>query len=459
MMARKKRKKTYYPIGRKEFLFNVVSLLLVIGVGVYFGARSYYYYGKQNIKMRQEEQTLNGTMLSLNSIVQDGNGLHQDTEGYYFKGKVSNNYVRFANRNFRIIEVLNDGSVRMVTDDIVAEFMWGEESSYQSSNLHLWLTKSDSSPSGVYYDTLPNPNKFLVQTSYTEDQLLDSKVSSSTIEYQDYVTALSIHDYVRAGGQDSYFNIGKYFWLLGLDKDNSNLYVEPDGSVFSAAFDEAYGVRAVITLKANLAITGGDGSAQNPFVIDQGEDTNYVNQFVRLGTDIYKVFGDKDGVLSLSLAGYLTISSEIYVSPYSNSNTYFDSSRRDHLAYFLNSTYLNSLSYASLLRDTVFYLGEVSSDTGLLYSNIYQNTGVYKIGLLNVFDYNVNSSLDNYFLINTTSTVGSMGYVYRANGLLEEAHVSEAKHVVLVVSIDRNLISGGTGSLKDPFLVPISFNT
>ena len=76
-----------------------------------------------------------------------------------------------------------------------------------------------------------------------------------------------------------------------------------------------------------------------------------------------------------------------------------------------------------------------------------------------VFDYNVNSSLDNYFLINTTSTVGSMGYVYRANGLLEEAHVSEAKHVVLVVSIDRNLISGGTGSLKDPFLVPISFNT
>ena len=123
MMARKKRKKTYYPIGRKEFLFNVVSLLLVIGVGVYFGARSYYYYGKQNIKMRQEEQTLNGTVLSLNSIVQDGNGLHQDTEGYYFKGKVSNNYVRFANRNFRIIEVLNDGSVRMVTDDIVAEFL------------------------------------------------------------------------------------------------------------------------------------------------------------------------------------------------------------------------------------------------------------------------------------------------------------------------------------------------
>lgn len=455
-MTRKKKQKTYYPIGRKEFLFNVVSLLLVIGVGIYFGARSYYYYGKQNIKMRQEEQTLNGTVLSLNSVVQDGDGLHQDTEGYYFKGKVSNNYVRFANRNFRIIQILNDGSVRMVTDDIVAEFMWGEESSYQSSNLHLWLTKSDSSSSGVYYDTIPSPNKFLVQTSYTEDRLLDSKVSTTSTKYQDYVSTLSIQDYVRAGGQNSYFNIGKFFWLLGLDKDNENLYVDADGGVFSATFDEAYGVRAVITLKENSAITSGDGTAQNPFIIDQGEDVNYVDQYVQLGTDMYKVFGDKNGILSLSLAGYLTTSSGVYVSSYSNSNTYFDSTRRDHLAYYLNSTYLNSLSYASLLRDTIFYLGEVSNDMGLLYSNIYQSTGVHKIGLLNVFDYNANPSLDDYFLINTTSTVGSLGYVYRANGLLEEAHVTEEKHVVPVVSIDRNLIRGGTGSLTDPFLVSIS---
>ena len=90
--SRKKKKK--HLIGPKEFLFNFISLVLMIGVGVYFGYRSLYYYSKQNRQFVAEAQTLNGTVVHNTPVVYDDEvGLHQDSLGYYYKGNVINNYV------------------------------------------------------------------------------------------------------------------------------------------------------------------------------------------------------------------------------------------------------------------------------------------------------------------------------------------------------------------------------
>ena len=44
------------------------------------------------MKIKEEAQTLNGLIIQNNKVVQkDEVGLHQDTDGYYFKGKVENN--------------------------------------------------------------------------------------------------------------------------------------------------------------------------------------------------------------------------------------------------------------------------------------------------------------------------------------------------------------------------------
>ena len=449
-MAKSKKNKH---ISKKELIFNIISLVIAICVGLYFGIRSFYYYGKQNTKIKEEEMTLNGVVLYSNEVVKDTDGLHRDTDGYYFKGNVINNYVVFANRLFRVMNINNNGTVQLISNDIVSQFMWGEDSSYRNSNLYQWLNVSDVENGGVYYNTIPNPEQFLVKTEYSEDKLLDSKVESSKTKYKDYITTLSIKDFSKANGKNSYLNIGKYFWILGFDKEGSNLYVDSEGSVVSAAGYDGYGVRAVITLKKNSKITGGDGTSGNPYIIDQGNSTNYVDQHVRLGEHNYKVIGDNNEVLRLALNGYIADSRGEYLSSYSKTTSLFDITNRKNIGYYLNTTFYNNLSYAGILSDCNFYTGEISSETGFKYTNIYSGVVTAKVGLMNLFDYNSNTQLDNYYFMNTTSSVGSMGYVYHNTGLLEDDKVTEQRHVVPVVCINKNLVKAGTGSVEDPFVV------
>lgn len=449
-MSKKKKNKH---ISKKELIFNVISLVIAICIGIYFGVRSFYYYGRQSTKIKEEAMTLNGVVLSSNEVLKDGDGLHQDTTGYYFKGNVLNNYVMFANRLFRVMQVNNDGTVKLISNDIVSEFMWGENSSYKDSNLYQWLSVNDVEGSGIYYNTIPNPKKFLVKTEYSEDRLLDSNVEDSKVKYKDYVTTLSIKDYSKVNGKNSYLNIGKYFWILGLDKEKNNLCVDSEGVVDSAIGYDGYGIRPVITLKKNLKITGGDGTGNNPYVIDQGNDINYVDQYVKLGEHNYKIIEDNNGVLRMALNGYITDNTDEYLSSYSMSTSLFDITNRKNIGYYLNNTFYHGLSYADILSDCNFYTGEVSNETGFKYTNIYSDVVTAKVGLINLFDYNSNTQLDNYYFMNTTSSVGSMGYVYHNTGLLEDDKVTEKRHVVPVVCINKNLVKAGTGSVENPFVV------
>ena len=108
------------------------------------------------------------------------------------------------------------------------------------------------------------------------------------------------------------------------------------------------------------------------------------------------------------------------------------------------------LPYQNLLLDTNLLLGEISTDNGYSYLNLYQDIGVYKIGILNMFDYNP-LALDDYYLLNTLSEVGSMVYVYHKDGYLEEERIEVEKHIVPVIQIDRNLLKVGTGTIDDPY--------
>lgn len=452
-MTKSKRKKQRRPFGKKELIFNILSIIAVICIGIYFGARSFYYYSKQNTKIEKESATLAAVVLAKTSVTKDDNGLHQDKEGYYFKGKVGNNYVKFANRVFRIVRINNDNSIKLVSEDNASSFMWGDDPSYNKSNLHEWLTKTKNDYSGVYYDTIPNPKKFLVKTKYTEDKLQEEKVASSDKKYSDYITSLTLDDYIMASGKNSYLNNNKYFWIIGHDNDNMNLYIDEDGSIESGTNYESYGIKAVITLKKNIKIEKGDGTVENPYIIDQGKDTNYVDQYIKLKDDIWKIYQDKDNVLKLSLNGYIKGKNGEYLSIYSKTTSEFDPLNRYNIAYYLNKTYYSNLPYNNIILESTFATGEISNETGLSYANIYKDTVKNKVGLLNIFDYNTNNYLDNYYYINTTSTVGSMAYVYNNLGLLSEEKVTEPKHVVPTISISKDQVKGGDGTLENPYVV------
>lgn len=448
------KKRKNHLIGKKEFIFNFISLIVVIGIGLYFGIRSFYYYGKQNFTLKEDAKSLNGLIISNNKVIKSGDGLHQDSEGYYFKGAVSNNFVKFGNRLFRIVRVNNDKSVKVVSEDLVASFMWGEDSKYESSNLRNWLDKTENKNSGVYYNTIPSPKTFLRKTNYQEDILENDNVKEDKKKGDGFITTLGVSDYILAGGKSSFLNNNKIFFLLGLSSDSTNLYVEEDGSIQSCDSLDGYGVRAVLTFKSNLGVISGDGSVGNPYLVDQGKNLNYIDSYVRLGTDVYKVFQEsKDGKLKMYRYGYINVKGVEFFRNYSSDSSMFNLNDKKNIAYFLNSTYLSSLPYAKVLVDNYYYTGEVSAETGYSFDNVFNESVVCKIGLLNIFDYVSNNYFNDFFHMNTTSTVGRIQYSKYSNGLLEEVDVREEKHIVPVVSIDKNIIKGGKGLENDPYVV------
>lgn len=496
-----KKTKKKHILGTKEFIFNFISLVAMIGVGIYFGYRSLYYYSKQNVKKKEEAMTLNGLIKDNNAIVVDNNdGLHQDNDGYYFKGKVENNYVIFQNKLFRVIRINNDNTVRLVSEDYNASFMWGEDPTFENSNIYKWLNKTDTEHTGVYYNTIEDIEKVLVKTEYVEEILKDGKIMTKeelaketekekqeevkeTSEDKEkkeetskdkkkssknskketkqeekvqktksYVTLLSIRDYTLANGMSSYLNNGKMVYILGKNENNDNLYIEEDGSIQDTDPLSGYGIRPVITLKKNTVVSQGNGTKDDPYVI-KSDAKNYVDSYIKLGEDIWKVSSVDNDNLKLYLNGYLKINGEEIYHNYSLYNSIFDLGDRSSLANYLNTVYNNSLSYQGLLVDCNYYTGEISDDAGYSFENIYNNSVTTKVGLLNIFDYVSNNEFGDYFYLNLTSEVGSMEYNRYANGLLEEADVRDVKHIVPSICINKNSIKGGEGTSANPYTV------
>ena len=450
---REKKKKEKKLLSKFEFIFCLISLLFAIGVGLYYGGRSFYYYSVQNAKKVATANTLNGLVLGSNYVEQEGDGLHQNTDGYYFKGKIENNYVKFANRVFRIISIGNDESVKLVSNDLVASFFWGKDTDYNNSNVKMWLTHEEY---GIYNATIPNKEHFLTKTNYTIDTLNGDKVETGEEEYSDYVTTLSISDYNLAGGKNSYLFDSKMYYILGTNTDNEVLYINEDGGILSCDGLEGYGLKSVITLKKNTPVKSGDGTKDNPYVIDQGDKINYVDAYVKLGEDIWKVSHDLMGeVIRLYKVGYVTLNGQDYNGWYSDKSCKFDVNNRNNIANYLNNGYYNSLSYKDVIVDSAFNLGEFSEDTDYLYLNIYNNIVYSHIGLLNIFDYVSENNLNNYYNLNTTSDLGGIQYVKYSNGFIEEVDVKEARFFVPVISIRRDSINAnsGDGSLLNPYTV------
>ena len=450
----KKKKKQKHLIGPKEFLFNFISLVFMIGVGIYFGYRSLYYYSKQNQKLVEEAQTLNGMVIQNTHVVYDDEvGLHHDSLGYYYKGNVTNNYVSFGNQLFRIMRIGEDNTVRLVSENYVGIFPWGNDSTYLNSNVYSWLNKTDWVYSGFYYKILPNVEKYLVKTDYQINVLQEGKISPLEDKYSDYISLLNVNDYILADGVNSYLYNKQYFYLLGYNENNEILHVEADGSIQPGDSTEGYGIRPVITLKPNTVITKGTGTIEDPYVVSIDANTTFFGSYVKLGDDLWRVYYQDDNYFRLSLDSYLKINGEEIVKKYSQNDSIYDIISAANIGYYLNNNYLPNLAYKDLLVSFPSYIGEISEDQGYLYANIFFQEAHAQVGLLNIFDPIANPSLSDYFHVNNTSSFGGMQYINVENGLLAEADVKESKHIVPVVCIERKHFISGTGTLEDPLIV------
>ena len=454
-MKKSKKKKEKHIVGTKELVFDIVSIVIIVIMGIYFGYRSIFYYSKETTKKKEEKNTLAAAIINNNKITKEDNGFRKDKEGYYFSGKVENNYLKAFGRMYRIIDVSNDNVVKVISDNNEGTMIFGNDNVYSTSNVNMWLNKTTEPNSGIYYNSIPAVEKLLNQISYCDGELQKDKIKCTTEKQKAYFTILDVEDYVRALGKNSYLNNGTYSYILGYNKDKENLVITDEGNIVGVSNYEGYGIRAVMEFKKNITVSSGTGTKEDPYVINQEGNDNNIYRYVRLGTDNYQIIEEKDNYLKLKSLDYMKVNNNYLEKAFNKTNTQFSLLSKTNIGYYLNKNYYNILTYGQYLIDCTFNIGEISlnQDTMYKYTNIYKDSVQAKIGLLNMFDLNYNNEESDYYLINTTSTVGSMAYVVNNKGYIEEVQGIEEKKIVPVICIDKSTIKAGDGNINSPYVV------
>ena len=267
------------------------------------------------------------------NVVTKGDGLYQDEEGKcVFKGKNPNNYIRFNNELWRIISLEKDGTIKIMRNESTSTQAFDDANSRNENagtycensvnGCNAWATSdnfTNGSISGnVLRDSILNSylnstylnqireNKINITThswnvgpiTANNDNFTNQKNDEAKIKWSGKIGLISVSEYLNANS-----NINQC-GTLSLNNNNTNSCIKTnwiydiapvDGNTWTITpnFDNNYSVFVIqkletpgnvhfinasntesyvvpaLYLSENTLITGGNGTKENPFIIDE----------------------------------------------------------------------------------------------------------------------------------------------------------------------------------------------
>ena len=256
------------------------------------------------------------TLTTSSNNSQDDNGLYKSTDTnsgkptYYFRGNVENNYVSFAGFTWRIVRINEDGTIRIVMQDgINNNAKYGFNSNYNTytymyysnsdtkTTLESWYQTNIGSKSDLaknvasdnYYceeaktkradDYATGNAKMTIYTNYipnfkcTMDGNNKGLVNAS-VGLLTYDEAVYAGGYPYSSNNNYYLYNSKGFWTMSpagfASGSHSSVWIIATTGTIGRDYVNAnvtYIARPVLHLTANTQISDGDGTTENPFVI------------------------------------------------------------------------------------------------------------------------------------------------------------------------------------------------
>ena len=376
----KKEKKKAGPIQK---IFCLVSALFILGCIAFYGYRFVKYYRIYNPKV----DSSNGSVLLAKDIVgktefatDDEDGLFSSGGNYIYKGDVKNNYLKYNNMLWRIVRINSDNSIDIILDDYMTLLPWNSKlTSFTESEIYKYLNND-------FLELLDTD--LLNKTSFCTNKITNiAEITCEETNTDNYVKLLDVANFLNSvnNGKSYLVNGEQYFWLA--DYGNETIWHTKGVKVSFSEANTFYQVRPMVRLRNTITYTTGDGTIESPYIVDK-EDTLKVGSKVQLGEDTWIVYENKDNI-KLMLDKVL----EKQIDFDKEKLTYQDS----NIMTYLNSTYLDSLSYKDMIIEDTWYIGEYKNS---IY-DIKNATVKTKVGIPNILDYKFDSSVKSYF----TSTI------------------------------------------------------
>ena len=269
----------------------------------------------KNEIMENKVITAKPTLTTTSEKSGDESGLYKSIDTntgaptYYFRGNVTNNYVKFAGFTWRIVRVNEDGTVRIVMQDGInnnANYTFNSNynnytymyytNSEAKTTLESWYqtnigSKSDLAKNvaiGAYYceqakakyddsytsgnATMTTYNKYTPDFKCSNDGNGKGLVNASVglLTYDELVYAGSY----RGKNNSNYYlyNSAITWWTMspaGFMSGYSDVWcVYTEGVISYDYANRTYAVRPVLNLTADTQISDGDGTKENPFVVE-----------------------------------------------------------------------------------------------------------------------------------------------------------------------------------------------
>ena len=261
------------------------------------------------------------TLTTSSNNTTDASGLYKSTDTntgkptYYFRGNVTNNYVKFAGQTWRIVRVNEDGTIKLIMNNAINnnKSYNFQINSYDYKYMYYTNGKAKSILNDWYDSNLSKYDTHIITGNYYCEQAKVKANSSytmgneNTVVYSSYIPnfkcstdnngyglienkigLISYDELAMAGIYYGQVNLDNYLssdstwtsspsgigdlngssyptiWIMtGTDSGMAKISLIP-GSIYYTSF----ALRPVINLKSNTQISLGDGTKDNPFVVE-----------------------------------------------------------------------------------------------------------------------------------------------------------------------------------------------
>ncbi len=309
------------------------------------------------------------------------------------------NYVWYSGKLWRITAINSDGTMKMITDDVITTISYGsdvnfydiskkDDTTYTGSYMYQWLNED-------FLDTLYNYQNIIVEDSTWN---ITPLINNSTIGKNTSVGLLNRHEYYLSyknigniGYPGGYLNIGYDWWLLNPCSSSYVWAVTNSGNDSNGVGSPSstYGVRPSINLKSNIQLLGGSGTKDDPYTILGDKEpatanttllnTRTIGEYVIFDEDgnnttkeLYRIVSIEDEKVKLNKNDYIKNGTTTLTKKFSTSTPYGNGDSDDYWDYYLNNTWYNSLAQKNMLDKGTYYIKEISRGTS--YKNSLCNT-------------------------------------------------------------------------------------
>lgn len=369
-------------------LLNVIIIIIIVA---FYLSRLVKYY---KIEHRPNETiTFADRLIQKQEYINLTNGLIKKDNTYVYIGKDVNNYVMYSGMLFRIISIDENKNIKMISNDTLTLLYSGLEKGYNDSYVNKWLNE-------IYGNTFFESERLLSNSLMCED-VIDSldNITCNNINKDNKIILPSLNDYKFSGGENSFINNGKDFYLSSLDQNNNNYYINKEGQIgLNEITTKIYGVRPVITINGSINLLSGNGSVEDPYLVEKHDilklSDTYVGNIISIDNNNYKVVSKEEDKVKLVLDGVLlNDEKELELIFDSKSSIYNNSS----IYKYLNDNYLNKLSIKDSIIKSNWGTNKLTLDN-LDYSNINKSVISSNIGMLNLGDFFVGDYNNTYTL-------------------------------------------------------------